>query len=92
MLVLGDVADVLVHGGVRGHDGERLDGDGVVAALELPKSGDDLIGLGLDAFGVGRGLGGLGGSGILGVVDHEHGGGAAGEFDEVEGADVDWRA
>ena len=24
MLALGDVADVLVHGGVREHDGERL--------------------------------------------------------------------
>ena len=68
-LVLGDAADVLVHGGVRGHDGERLDGDGEVALLEVLKSADDLLRLGLGASVVGEGGGR---PRILGVVDNEH--------------------
>lgn len=70
-----------MHGGVRRDDGEGLDGDAAGVLLEVLEGVDDVIGLRLRA--VERRA-----AGFSGVVDDEHGGGAAGELDEVANVDT----
>lgn len=81
-LVFGQIADVLVHRGVGGDGGEGLDGDEAGVLLVVLEGVDDVVGLGLGAVEGGA-------VGFAGVVDDEHGGGAAGELDEVEDVDAD---
>nr|GMD99963.1 hypothetical protein TorRG33x02_243520 [Ipomoea batatas] len=83
-LILREAANVFVHGGVGGHDGVGLDGDAAVGVLlEVLEGVDDVVGLRLCA--VERLT-----VGISVVVDDEHGGGAAGELNEVADVDTDW--
>lgn len=84
MLVLRVCTDALMHGRVGGDGGEGLDRDLRRELLEEFEGGDGVIGLGL---GVAHGRAAR----AAGVGDDEHGGGAAGELDEVERVEEDGR-
>lgn len=89
MLVLSEVADVFMHGGVRGHGGEGLDRDAAGVLLVVLERSDDVLGLSLAAVRGAKVAAVFGGAV---VVDDEHGGGTTCELDEVESVDEDGRA